>query len=64
MARDLDAPVTVIPDTGHCPNEDRPEDTAEVIAEFWDHTDDPVVLLVTPAASSAGVTRADADPAR
>ena len=36
MARDLDAPVTVIPDAGHCPNEDRPEDTAAVIADFWD----------------------------
>jgi pimeloyl-ACP methyl ester carboxylesterase len=36
MARDLDAPVTVIPDAGHCPNEDRPELTAAVIAEFWD----------------------------
>jgi pimeloyl-ACP methyl ester carboxylesterase len=36
MARDLDAPVTVIADAGHCPNEDRPERTAEVIAEFWD----------------------------
>ena len=36
MARDLDAPVTVIPDAGHCPNEDRPDQTAKVIAEFWD----------------------------
>jgi pimeloyl-ACP methyl ester carboxylesterase len=36
MARDLDAPVTVIPDAGHCPNEDRPEHTAAVIADFWD----------------------------
>ena len=36
MAHDLDAPITVIPDAGHCPNEDRPEDTAAVIAEFWD----------------------------
>ena len=39
MARDLDAPVTVIADAGHCPNEDRPEDTAAVIANFWDQTE-------------------------
>ena len=65
MARDLDAPVTVIPDTGHCPNEDRPEATAAVIAEFWDQIAMILSSLpVTPAASSAGVTRADADPAR
>ncbi len=36
MALDLDAPVTVIADAGHCPNEDRPDQTAKVIAEFWD----------------------------
>jgi pimeloyl-ACP methyl ester carboxylesterase len=36
MARDLDAPVTVIPDAGHSPNEDRPEETAALIAAFWD----------------------------
>ena len=35
MAADLEAPVTVIPNAGHCPNEDRPEYTAEVVAEFW-----------------------------
>ncbi len=36
MARELEAPVTVIPDAGHCPNEDRPEATAAVVADFWD----------------------------
>lgn len=36
MARDLDAPVTVIPDAGHNPNGDRPDYTAEVLADFWD----------------------------
>ena len=36
MAADLSAPVTVIKNAGHCPNEDQPEKTAEVVAEFWD----------------------------
>lgn len=36
MAKDLSAPVTVIKDAGHCPNEDQPEATAKVIADFWD----------------------------
>lgn len=35
MARDLAAPVTVIKDAGHCPNEDQPESTAVAIADFW-----------------------------
>ncbi len=35
MARDLDAPLTVIKDAGHCPNEDQPEVTAKVLANFW-----------------------------
>jgi pimeloyl-ACP methyl ester carboxylesterase len=35
MAAGLSAPVTVIKDAGHCPNEDQPEATAEVIAGFW-----------------------------
>ena len=35
MAVDLSAPVTVIKDAGHCPNEDQPEATAKVIADFW-----------------------------
>jgi pimeloyl-ACP methyl ester carboxylesterase len=35
MAADLSAPVTVIQDAGHCPNEDQPEATAKVIADFW-----------------------------
>ena len=39
MARDLQAPVSVIRDAGHCPNEDRPEETAAVIAEYWDNGD-------------------------
>ena len=36
MATDLSAPVTVIKDAGHCPNEDQPEATAKVLADFWD----------------------------
>jgi pimeloyl-ACP methyl ester carboxylesterase len=36
MADDLSAPVTVIKNAGHCPNEDQPEKTAEVVADFWD----------------------------
>ena len=35
MAQDLGAPLTVIADAGHCPNEDQPEDTARVLADFW-----------------------------
>jgi pimeloyl-ACP methyl ester carboxylesterase len=35
MAADLSAPVTVIKAAGHCPNEDQPEATAQVIADFW-----------------------------
>jgi pimeloyl-ACP methyl ester carboxylesterase len=36
MAKELSAPVTVIANAGHCPNEDQPEATAKVIADFWD----------------------------
>lgn len=35
MAADLSAPVTVIKEAGHCPNEDQPEATANAIADFW-----------------------------
>jgi len=35
MARDLDAPVTVIADAGHGPNTDQPETTATALADFW-----------------------------
>ena len=37
MAADLGAPVTVIANAGHCPNEDQPAVTAMVLADFWDH---------------------------
>jgi pimeloyl-ACP methyl ester carboxylesterase len=36
MDTDLSAPVSVIKNDGHCPNEDQPEKAAEVIADFWD----------------------------
>jgi len=36
MADELSAPVTVIADAGHCPNEDQPATTAKAIADFWD----------------------------
>ncbi|MEO0011574.1 MAG: hypothetical protein RIQ39_1163, partial [Actinomycetota bacterium] len=36
MAKDLSAPVSVIKDAGHCPNEDQPESTVAAIADFWD----------------------------
>lgn len=36
MASDLSAPVTVIDNAGHCPNEDQPEASARAIADFWD----------------------------
>ena len=35
MAKDLAAPLTVIEDAGHCPNEDQPEETVEVLDSFW-----------------------------
>ena len=35
MAKDLSAPLTVIKGAGHCPNEDKPEDTAKILASFW-----------------------------
>ena len=36
MAADLSAPVAVIKDAGHCPNEDQPESSVKAIANFWD----------------------------
>ena len=36
MAADLGVEIKIIADAGHCPNEDQPEQTAKVIAEFWD----------------------------
>ena len=36
MAADLQAMTTVIAGAGHCPNEDVPEYTAQVLADFWD----------------------------
>lgn len=36
MAAELGAPVTVIANAGHCPNEDQPAVTAMVLADFWD----------------------------
>lgn len=36
MAADLSAPVTVISEAGHCPNEDQPAATATAVADFWD----------------------------
>ena len=36
MAADLSALVTIIKNAGHCPNEDQPEATAKVVADFWD----------------------------
>ena len=36
MAVAMGAPVSVIAGAGHCPNEDAPEYTAQVLADFWD----------------------------
>ena len=36
MAAELRAVTSVISGAGHCPNEDRPEYTAQVLADFWD----------------------------
>ena len=35
MATDLGVEIQIIADAGHCPNEDRPEATAEAISDFW-----------------------------
>jgi pimeloyl-ACP methyl ester carboxylesterase len=35
MAEELSALRTIIKDAGHCPNEDQPEETAKVLANFW-----------------------------
>jgi len=35
MAKELSAPRTIIKDAGHCPNEDQPEETVKVLANFW-----------------------------
>jgi len=35
MAKDLGAPLSIIKGAGHCPNEDKPEDTVKVLASFW-----------------------------
>lgn len=37
MASDLRAITSVISGASHCPNEDRPEYAAQVLADFWDH---------------------------
>ena len=36
MARDLKATLTVLPQCGHCPNEDNPPLTAKALAHFWE----------------------------
>ena len=36
MARRLNAPVAIIKDAGHTPNEDQPEATAGAMLRFWD----------------------------
>ena len=35
MAAELSAKLTIIDGAGHCPNEDKPEETAAVLANFW-----------------------------
>jgi pimeloyl-ACP methyl ester carboxylesterase len=35
MAAELGAQLTIISGAGHCPNEDKPEETAAVLANFW-----------------------------
>lgn len=35
MAAELHAQLTIISGAGHCPNEDKPEETAAVLANFW-----------------------------
>ena len=38
MARNLRAQVTVVAGAGHIPNEERPQETAGVLVDFWDMT--------------------------
>ena len=35
MARELGAEITILPQCGHCPNEDNPRLTAEALVKFW-----------------------------
>lgn len=35
MAQELAAKVSVLPDCGHCPNEENPALTADVLSQFW-----------------------------
>lgn len=35
MAADLGTEIKIIDDAGHCPNEDRPLETANLVASFW-----------------------------
>lgn len=39
MASELRARTTIIAGAGHCPNEELPEYTANVLADFWDRVD-------------------------
>jgi pimeloyl-ACP methyl ester carboxylesterase len=36
MARRLNAPIAIIKNAGHTPNEDQPEATADAVLRFWD----------------------------
>jgi pimeloyl-ACP methyl ester carboxylesterase len=36
MARRLNAPMVIIKNAGHTPNEDQPEATAGAMLRFWD----------------------------
>lgn len=35
MAQELGAPLSIIPGAGHCPNEEYPEETAQIISQWW-----------------------------
>lgn len=35
MARDLNAKISILPQCGHCPNEDNPTLTAKTLRDFW-----------------------------
>jgi pimeloyl-ACP methyl ester carboxylesterase len=39
MARRLHAPLAIIKDAGHTPNEDQPQATADAMLRFWDITE-------------------------
>ncbi|NUU20837.1 MAG: alpha/beta hydrolase [Streptomycetaceae bacterium] len=53
MARDLGARYVVIADAGHTPNEEKPEETAKALTDFWTTVDERGGTGQVPAATAA-----------